>query len=338
MIAQAMNRDGGLNYQGIKTLRSRVGEMLDNPSLIPADMSQAELKQIYGGLSDDLKGAVERAGGKPALTAFNDANAYAANVAKERETLNGVLGTKSDEAIFDKIASMAGSTSRADISTLLQVKKAVSPETWNEISSAVIAKIGRDQEGNLTPDRFISGYGKLSDIGKSTLFSPETRQALDDIAKVSSRFKQLNQYANPSGTGQTVMTGALGGVAFVNPIVALKVAVPGYVTAKLLSRPATAKAVADYMKAYELAAAAPQGKTAALLTQNAQRLAGIVAQEAGDPSLSSGLVNQLLLQKQAPGNEKNGIQVGPPVSQDNTDTKNGYSPEFWKAYDAGNAI
>jgi hypothetical protein len=147
--------------------------LLDNPSVIPSDMSQAELKQIYGSLSDDLKTAVERAGGKKALDEFNAANAFNVQVSKERETLNKVLGTKSDEAVFDKIVSMAGSTSRADINTLFQVKKAVSPETWNEISSAAIARMGRDREGNLTPDRFITEYGKLSQTGKAALFTSE---------------------------------------------------------------------------------------------------------------------------------------------------------------------
>jgi len=195
--------------------------------------------------------------------------------------------------------------------------------------------MGRDKEGNLTPDRFITEYGKLSQTGKAALFSPETRQYLEDIAKVSSRFKQLNQYANPSGTGQTIMTGALGGAAFVNPLTAVKVAVPGYITAKLLARPATAKTVADYMKAYELAAKAPAGKTAELLSRNAQRLAMVVAEEAGNPAIASDLVPKLLLQKTAAQDDNANNKQGRPVAKPEA---NYPSEDFWQAYDRGEAL
>jgi hypothetical protein len=284
-------------------------------------------------LSEDLKSAVERAGGKKALDEFNAANSYAVQVAKERETLNKVLGTKSDEAVFDKIASMAGSTSRADVATLLQVKKAVSPETWNEIGAAVIAKIGRDREGSLTPDRFISEYGKLSDFGKRMLFSQETRQSLEDIAKVSSRFKQLNQYANPSGTGQTVMTGALGAGAIVSPLTAIKVAVPGYVTAKLLARPATAKMVSDYVKAYELAAKAPGTKTQAFLSSQARKLAAAATNT--NPNTATDIFSKLATIQKTSANSDENNQVGQPVAKPEA---NYPSQDFWQAYDRGEAM
>jgi hypothetical protein len=333
MIQQAISRDGGLNYQGIKTLRTRVGEMLENPSLIPSDISQAELKQIYGSLSDDLKAAVERAGGKKALEEFNAANSFAANVSKEREVLNKVLGTKSDEAIFDKIASMASSTSRADVSSLIKVKNAVSDDTWGEISSAVIARIGRDREGNLTPDRFIAEYGKLSKAGQATLFNTETRQALEDIARVSSRFKQLNQYANPSGTGQTVLGGALGTGAVLSPLTAIKVAVPGYITAKILARPATAKTAADYVKAYELAARMPSTKTQEFLNRRARELAVVAANDMGNPALANGLFTKLSSIQKNVAEEEGADQSGQPKARPEADPE---QQRFNNAYLQGN--
>jgi hypothetical protein len=112
------------------------------------------------------------------------------------------------------------------------------------------------------------------------------------------------------------MTGALGSAAFMSPLATIKVAIPGYVTAKLLARPASAKAVADYMKAYEMAAKAPTGKTADYLTRNAERLAIVAAQEAGDPSLAQGLVSKLVLQKAAATDEQNGVKRGDRPSQD----------------------
>lgn len=319
LVQQAMEREGGLNYKGVKDLRTYVGEMLDNPSLIPADTSQAELKQIYGALSEDLKSAVLNAGGQKALSEFEKANSFAAKVAEERKTLNSVLGTKSDEAVFDKIVSMAGSTSRADISTLYKVKKAVSGDTWNEISSAAISRIGRDKEGNFTPDRFITEYGKLSQAGKTALFKGNGNeglsQSLDDIAKVSSRFKQLNQYANPSGTAQSVIGSSFGAGAIMSPLAAVKVAIPAYVTARILARPASAKVAADYAKAYEAAARAPGKTSSQYLTRKAQELALIAANDMGNPGLANGLAGKLLLQQKAAADEENNVGVGKDESQ-----------------------
>lgn len=336
LIKQAIQQPGGLNYKGVKDLRTFVGEMLENPSLIPSDVSQAELKQIYAGLSDDLKSAVKASGGDEALKVFNDANSYAASVAAERETLNKVLGTKSDEAIFDQIKSMAGSTSRADLATLYKVKKAVSPDTWNEIASATIARIGRDAEGSFSPDRFLTGYNKLSADGKVALFGGKdgAAQSIDDLARVSSRFKQLNQYANPSGTGQTVFGGALGAGLFIDPVTAIEVAVPGYVAARVLARPATAKVAADYAKAYEIAAAAPTEKSIAYLSKKAQELALVAANDMGNPAFAEGLAGKLMLQKKAAANEQNGAGVGPQEGQQppmNEDQR------FNEAYRQGNA-
>jgi hypothetical protein len=47
VVRGALGRDGGLNYQGIKQLRTSVREMMDNPSIAPQGTSQNELQAIY---------------------------------------------------------------------------------------------------------------------------------------------------------------------------------------------------------------------------------------------------------------------------------------------------
>lgn len=314
----------GLNYQGIKDLRSYVRETLSDPNKITqSGMSEKDLKRIYGALTDDLKNSVVRAGRPQAIEQFERANAFSALANRQREALQSILGTtKSDEGVYSTIHKLAGTTSSADIKKLALAKRSVDKETWDEIASATIATMGRDAEGNLTPDRFITAYGKLSNSGKSILFGGETRKSLDDIAKVSSRFKQLNQYANPSGSGQAVAFsgGLITGVA--SPLLVIKAAIPTYVTARILAKPAQAKVVADYAKAYELAARAPGEVTSNYLTRKAQELALVAANDMGNPGMANALAGKLLLQQNAAAGEEHNEGVGENVGQQQSQNEN----------------
>lgn len=316
LIRKAVDQPEGLNYQGIKDLRTSIGEMLDNPSLIPADISQGELKRIYGGLTDDLRNAVKRSGGDEALSAFEKANGLAVKVAKEREGLAKVLGNDiSDERVFDRIQAMASSTARADQSGLARVRGAVSKETWDEIAAGTLSKIGRDADGNFSPDRFVTGYGKMSPSGKAMLFGgkPELRTALDDIATVSRRFKQLNQYANPSGTGQTVLGGAIGSGAVLDPITALSSVASARVMSSILAKPTSARALAAYSRAYERQATSPSRIGGVALMNSAKALGALIGQEAGNPGFGQLIVPQISRVRQLPadqGNQNNGAPEG----------------------------
>lgn len=316
LIRKAIDQPEGLNYQGIKDLRTSIGEMLDNPSLIPADISQAELKRIYGGLTDDLRNAVRRSGGDEALGAFEKANGLAAKVAKEREGLAKVLGNDiSDERLFDRIQAMASSSARADQSGLARVRGAVSKETWDEIAAGTLTKIGRDADGNFSPDRFVTGYGKMSPAGKAMLFGgkPELRSALDDIATVSRRFKQLNQYANPSGTGQTVLGGAIGSGFIADPVTALSSVASARVMSSILAKPTSARALAAYSRAYERQVTAPSKIGAQALMNSAKAMGALIGQEAGNPGLGQLVVPQISRVRQLPagqGDQNNGAPEG----------------------------
>jgi hypothetical protein len=287
-VAEALSRPEGLTYEGIKQLRTSIGEMLKGGPL-PGNISQSELKQIYNGLSADLKASVRNAGGERAASLFERANRYYDLVSDRRENLARILNAKSDEGLFSKIVSSAGSTSSADSKLLVQARKAVSPEDWNEIGSAVIGRLGRDAEGNFTPDRFATAWGKLSEQGKSLLFSKEHRAALNDIATISSRFKQLNQFANPSGTGQTVAgVAGLGGV-FVDPVSLLGGIVSSRVLSGLLAKPATTRTVSRWSKAYESAVRAPSKATSDFLKRETQSFSASIANVLGAPQLARDL-------------------------------------------------
>ena len=296
-IEEAVTKPGGLSYEGTKTLRSYIGEMLDGRSPLPADISQSELKQIYGSLSGDLRSVAQAAGGEKALRAFERANTYTKLASQRSERLASILGAKSDEGVFDRIVAMAGSNSRADIDLLKKARKSVDPMTWDELASGVISRMGRDAEGAFSPDRFVTAYGKLRPDAKNLLFSStgksDTAKALDDIATVSSRIKSLNKYANPSGTGQTVAGFAELQGMWAAPLTTLGTIVSGRVLSHILAKPEAVKSVAKWSKTYEQAIAKPSIVSRAAFQQSSKLLGGSIAREVGRPDLAPALMKQL---------------------------------------------
>lgn len=328
IVSDAIARPDGLTYSGVKDLRTTIGGYLKNPQLAPAGSDQNELRAIYGSLSEDLGNAVKaadhptvsaRMAGQPApatnaaFEAFSDANAFSKATIAEQKQLDGIIAPKSDEGLFSKIQSMAGSSSSADLANLARARKAVSPDTWGELSSAVISKMGRDADGNFSPDRFVTSYGKLSPNGKNLLFrsngKDDLASSLDDIAMVSRRFKQLNQYANPSGTGQAVIGGSYLPMLFTEPTTLISSVASARVLSGLMAKPVSARALAAYTKAYERAATTPGQGTSQSLLNTSRAVAGFIANQSGGRISAEQVFPTISAVRKAPanqGNENNG--------------------------------
>lgn len=261
-LEEALSRPG-MNYEGVKDLRSYFGEMMNGAKEIPQGMSMGEVKQIYGALSKDMRLIIARAGGQDGLKAYDVAEKAAKRWADVREDLQRILNVQSEEGVFSKIVTAAGSKSSADIKLLGRVRGAVGADRWNEVSAALIERLGRAPDGSFSPDRMLgpSGLGGLSEEGKRLLFRSTGQashaDAINDIATISKRFKQLNQYANPSGTGQTTLGGAMGMGVVADPVTTAASFLGSLGLSAVLSRPASARSMAAWSKAYQKAATQP---------------------------------------------------------------------------------
>ena len=268
MVSEAASAGDGLTYEGIKRLRTEVGELLasaDRGAPLPAGMSGGELKQIYGALTEDLKAAVKGAGGPDALAKFERANKYYELISERRKNLVRLLGAKNDEGVFNRLVDAASSGRSADINLLMQARKAIPGDEWDDIASGVIANLGKTPQsgmrvgatsvpGDFSPERFVTSWSKLSPQGRSVLFGSTGRgslvEALDDIATVSTRFKELNRLANPSGTAQTLVgVGQIGALAG-DPLSLLGSVVGPNIIARVLAKPSTARATARWSRSY----------------------------------------------------------------------------------------
>jgi hypothetical protein len=289
-VLGGVQRPGGLTYAGIKDLRTRVGEML-NTGFLPEGMSNAELKQIYGALSDDLRNAAQATGGPQALAAFERANQAAAAARQWQEQVAKVLGpqTRSDEGIAQTLHRMAQKGAGADVQTLAQARAAVPSDAWQQIASNVIGRLGRTRAGEFQAGRFISDYGQLSDAGKRVLFhgvgAGNLIPYLDDIATVSQKFVQAGKLGNPSGTAHVGATMAAGGGAMagilhgslIEPVTALGLALGNNMLARLFAAPATAASAARWARAYDALINKPGPRSVATFNMASRNLASTSA-------------------------------------------------------------
>lgn len=291
MVREAVSRPAGLTYQGIKDLRTHVGELIDAGPM-PGNPAQGELKRIYGALTTDLRTSVGAAGGPAASAAFDKANLLNAAVAKRRTELMQILGVNrnnpaSAEDVFSTIKRMAGSTSAADAATLVKVKKSMPPAAWDGIASAVVGDLGKSPAtGEISIDKFFTDYNNISAAGKAALFGgrKDLASALDDLSVVAGHTKKaLKTFSNPSGTAQ--VSGLLGlGYAATNPLLWPKIAagaIGAHYLTRALSNPATVRSMAAWAKTYQRWLARPSQILGQSLQFSARRLAGEIGQQFG---------------------------------------------------------
>jgi Transglycosylase SLT domain len=246
-LANAVTDPAGMNFAGIKMLRSVIGERTPQ-QLIAEGLDPKEVRQLYGPLTQDLQSAVGAAGGQPALNAWQEADTLAATNAAGRKQLYNIIGAKADappEAVFGKLVQLAGTKSRADISLLQQAKQAMGPQAWQQVGNAIISRLGRDPQGNFSADRFIgpNGYAGLSPAAKSVLFTPQQRAQLDDLNSVSNQVNEkISKFTNSSKTADVSKAAELLGGLWIHPTGTIATIAGTRGAAYLLSRPAVAQA------------------------------------------------------------------------------------------------
>jgi hypothetical protein len=211
---------------------------------------------------------------------------------------NEVLGKggRTDEALFSAIDSYAKSGARGDIDLLSRILRVIPESDRGALAGAIVRQIGvSPRTKQFSPDVFVSAWNNYTPQAKSLLFgmSGPQRMALDDIARISLRMKEVgSRFGNPSGTAQNVnyfalatsavtAVGALFAGDVITPLTIVSGAVGGLVTAKVLSSPVGASSIAKWARVYESAARNPTParidaykRASSLLAANISQLGG----------------------------------------------------------------
>jgi hypothetical protein len=250
----------GLSVSGARSLRSQVlGELR---KATPGTAEHDRLKSMSGALGGDIESMLRSQGGPEVISQLEQANRIHRELSDTSRRLAKITGVKEDSTpatIFNRIAGMAKSKAKEDMAGLAEIKHVLGDE-MNEVTSAMVARMGRDNKGNFSAPNFLRDYEEITPSAKSALFTPAHRQGLDDIQTYSKKFVEAEQYRNFSGTTRTSLLYA--------PLVALSSldwsglsAMAGYALGtkylagpldvnKILAKPASAVAAAQWTKAY----------------------------------------------------------------------------------------
>lgn len=211
---------GALPYEALKAMRTRIGEKLESFDMAP-DVPRQQLKQIYAGLTEDMKVAAA-INGPEATAALQRANNYTRGLHDRIDSLQSVIDKAGGpEKIFQ--AATAGTGEGA--TTLRTVMKSLPAPAQATLASSVVRRLGRATPGNqndvgdqFSTQTFLTNWAKLSPEAKGTLtapFGPKFKADMEALAKVANNLKQgAKVYANPSGTSAAAASiGAASGAA-----------------------------------------------------------------------------------------------------------------------------
>lgn len=259
-IARAVNDAelrGGMNFQGMQDLRSDLGAMLSGDIVPEGGLNMPAVKKLYKAITSDIeKLATSR--GKKTAEAWRKANeTWRVEIGERREALTKIVGLEGDAtpaAIIDTLTKMSSAKRGADLATLDQVKKTIGKQAWDELAGRIVAKIaGAEAKDGWSFANFRTGWSQISDEAKSRLFSLQHRQALDDIAEIGKYYEKYEKLSNRSRSGvMGTMAGVAAGIV-TSPIKVLAGAAGARTVAQMLARPATARSISLYARAYRVA-------------------------------------------------------------------------------------
>ncbi len=205
------------------------------------------------------------------------------NMGPMEELAAAVLGKggKTDEALFNALDSYAKAGSKGDLRTLSELVKNIPAQDKGDLAGAMIRKLGHSSQSNgFSPELFASEWSKYTPQAKAILFgnAGPHRQALDDIAVISQRYKDVGRrFGNPSGTAQNVNLLGVGVSLMAAPFTTVAGLVGGTIAAKILSSPAGASSAAKFSKAAVAAQELPNPAKIAALQIASRNLANTAA-------------------------------------------------------------
>lgn len=248
-------KEPGIPFSAVKQLRTRIGQEAAS-SEIMGTPQQGEYKQLYGGLSQDMKAGVAMAdlvNGTKGTQALERANQYYSHAMARAEAMGPLANRSTPEGAYDSVASSL----KSGPTTYGRVRNAVSTDTRQKIVATIVDDMGRATPGQQNAEgsewsakTFITNYNKIDPAARDALFKrlPGGAQYADDLRDIAKAADMVNQggqqWANPSGTGANVFArgtfSALTVGAFYHPMMAAGTAATlatGAGVARLLTNP-----------------------------------------------------------------------------------------------------
>jgi hypothetical protein len=287
LLLPAAKSGDGLTYEGAKTLYTELRQLRSENRI--KGVQDANVEKLYNALKNDVLDIAEAAGGEPARFFLQKADRQYQQMSMMREQLAKIVGKKdeaiSDEKIFSNLFNASKEGGSANNKLVQRAITVMDKDALKAFQAGVLAKMGRDADGNFSPARWLgpSGINSLSPRAKAMIFKdePQLLQALNDITAVSERFKNLNKFGNPSGTSQSSWGVASLGGLYADPVTTLSALAGANGFTRIISKPATAQGVADWARRYENFVRNPTQQAGRIAYRAGLELNKTIAQETG---------------------------------------------------------
>jgi len=209
---------GKLSWEAVKALRSKIGNKLSSFDLIP-DVDKAQLKMIYGALSEDLK-LTAKGISKQAYNKILRADKF---YSKGLQRIEDYLEPIMKVADPDRIVSVLLQSAKEGATRINAIKKSLNPNQYKIFLSSIIDRLGRIQPGQavggeimegmgkFSSETFLTNWARLSSKAKEVLFSGKgwTKDMIkdfDNVVDISSIIRRSGStFKNPSGTADRVV-------------------------------------------------------------------------------------------------------------------------------------
>jgi hypothetical protein len=298
-VMNAITDPEGLNYKGLQRLRTRVREMTPD-EMAKNGIERREAKRIYEALTEDLRGLVLDSGGPDGLKKFDKANRVYEQIVERKDAIRKIIGVDGDaggESVVNKIMALAGSKGGADRAKLLEVRKTVGPEAWNEVTSTAINQMGKTApEAPFSPVKFQTAWNNMPEASRKILFHSTGKtnlvNSIKDIMTLSGAHKEMQAFGSP-GSGKLPALMGYAAATWAAPWAAIATATGANVAARILASPATAKQTAKWSVTYSNAMKNPSPGRIAVLGSASDRLANTISKELGVSLSGSDIMKSL---------------------------------------------
>lgn len=289
-ITDAIQRAPTMEYDGIRRLRSVVGDKIDD--INSPSFDRGEWSRMKDALSADMEASAHQAGGQTAVDAMKAGDEKFKSIAGRRAAIGDILGAGYNapaEKIVDAVLQKAGTGSGADIAALRQAHSTVGGQDWEIIAGGIANRLAMGPNGKADVQTFLKNYNALSENGRTLIFGQPGsgfRQILDSyqptveaLQKVLPKGEGQHLFGPVFGAEQAAQflkdpgtwLSTAGGLTTAGPAAAAAGGA-GLGVGWLLSRPATASAYAKGLAAQR-----------AQLASRASRIATPVMEATQDP-------------------------------------------------------
>jgi hypothetical protein len=197
----------------LKSMRSKIGEQLEAPTIGPDSIPRGQLKQLYNALTQDMRMAAAVQGPEAVQALARAEGNYKIRMGII-DRLDRLTNKDAPEAVFNDINRAATEGAGQDYGLLGAVKRTTTPEEWNDVGAAIIRRMGNPKpnqprapgEPEFSVGTLATNWRKLTPQAKDRLFGPDRpgtpRAGLEELHRVAASLQNMGSLANTSHSGE----------------------------------------------------------------------------------------------------------------------------------------